>query len=255
MQVVIAILMFMIPSLCFSQSDEPDDTTYKAARKFGYSKIDIYKLNRQKRREIKSDGYMNDVAKALENDNIAAAQYADVALENLLSQAQGVLRNTGHNELADEIDIEFIMHYRNGFERLALGEKEIGDHPPMSKWLDSVHKRIEDAIGDFWCKFFHFHDIYILNQGFPVVWNPSKYDLKDYNDHFAGHPIFGFIFEHHGVAGVITYWIVQGVCSGATMGMGVVTFACGPISDLAEFIMDKKIAPPIAERIWKRAQN
>lgn len=244
--------LVLLSIVLLGSDGKPINQDYLAASKYGYSAVDVYQLNRQKRREIKSDNYINDVAKALENDNIAAAQYADLALENLLSTAQGVLRANGHDRLADDIDLEFLMNYKNGFEHMALGIKEIGDHPPMSQWLTTVHDRIEDAIGNFLCEFFRFHDIFILNHGFPVILKPSKYSLKEYKDHFAGHPIWGWFWEHHGVAGVITYWVVQGVCSGMTSGLGLVTFACGPIASMAENFMDKRIAPPLAERIWKR---
>lgn len=237
-------------------SDQPTEGHYKAARKFGYSnKSDIYKLNRELRRSVKSESIAQDVMKSFDRDTIAAAEYSDLALENLLTLADGVLRNTGNDKLADEIATDFIMHYKNGFVRMALGEKELGDHPPMSEWLDDVHAKIEDSIGKFWCEFFHLHDIYILNHGLRIVFNPSQYKLDDYKDHFAGHLIWGFYWEHHGVAGVVVYWVVNGVCSGATAGLGIVTFACTPIASLAEHVTDKRLAPPVAERIWKRAND
>jgi hypothetical protein len=180
---------------------------------------------------------------------------ADDATRALLNQADAVLRAEGHADLADDIKREFETYYIDSFTRsLLFGFTEIGDHPPANEWLDSVHKRIHDKIGDHWCQYFHFHDLEILNRGFPVVFNPDKYDIADYKDHFAGHYIGQFSWLHHGFAGVITYWAVQVTCSGATFGMGAVTFICAPISGLAEHVMDKRIAPPLAERLWLRAQ-
>jgi hypothetical protein len=255
MRLIAVIFVFICGSL-FAQSDEPNQETYKVARKFGYSdKREIYKLNRELRKTVKSESIAQDVLKSFERDTIAAAEYSDIALENLLSTADIVLRNTGHDRLADEIAMDFVMHYRNGFARLALGEKELGDHPPMSQWLDDIHQKIEDAIGKFFCEFFHIHDLYILNHGFRVVFAPSQYKLDDYKDHFSGHLIWGWFWEHHGVAGVVVYWVVNGICGAATSGMGIAVFACSPIATLAENVTDKRLAPPVAERIWKRANE
>jgi len=255
MRTIIIFLCLFLCSVSSAQSDKPDENTYKAGNKFGYKKDDIWRLNRKKQKEVNIEKIANDVLQSMSSNNLSAAHQTDLAIENLLTSADAVLRNTGNDELADEISHDFVAHYKNGFFRKALGEKEIGDHPPMSEWLDSVHEKIESAIGKFWCEFFHFHDIYILNYGLPVVFSPEKYTLDDYKDHFSGHLIWGFYWEHHGVAGVVVYWVVNGICAGATSGMGIVTFACSPISSFAEHVTDKRLAPPIAERIWKRAND
>lgn len=235
------------------ESDKPPSDSFNAAKQWGYSPVEVYKLNRKLKSKVDVDAIQYNLGSALEHDKMLLASYMDEAVENLLRRADGVLRATGNMALADEIATDYQLTFRGGVTYQAMGPKEIGDHPPISEWLGKIHAKIESAIGEFWCKFFHFHDLYILNHSIPVAFAPSKYDLDDYKDHVAGHLMFGFIWEHHGLAGVVTYWLVEGVCSGFTGGLGLVTFACGPIASYAEHVMDKRIAPPIATRVWKRA--
>lgn len=251
--VVLAFISLICASVVKAEDLTNDD--YKAARRYGYSARDIRISYQEKKKLVNKDKVIADVSAALEKDQFQAAQYYDEAIHNLLSKADVILRAEGHYDLADEIQLEYMLVYSGAVTRQMLGMKEIGDHPPLSEWLDTVHEKIHEAIGDWLCKQFHFHDLYILNRGLPVVFYPKKYQLKDYLDHFAGHLIWGWFWEHHGVAGVVTYWVIDGVCIGATYGLGIVTFVCGPIASLGEQVMDKRIAPPIGERVWKRAQQ
>lgn len=237
------------------ESDKPPSAVIEVAKEYGFSPGQVYRANRDRKKKVDVDAISFNVTDALETNKILAAEYADEALENLLRRADGVLRKNGQVALANDIATDYSLFYRGGFVSMAFGEKEMGDHPPMSEWIDKTHMKIEKAIGDFWCKFWHFHDLFILNYGLPVVWNPSKYDLPDYKDHFSGHLIGGFFWEHHGVAGVISYWVIEGVCSGFTGGVGLVAFACTPIASFGEHITDKHLAPPVAERIWKASRD
>lgn len=253
---IITIFLFFLCESVFAHPQNQDENIYVIAEEFGFfDKKEIYKLNRELRKTVKPEIIARDVLSAFEKDEIAIAEYSDLALENLLTTAEIILRIKGHDKLADEISVNFLTHYKNGFFRLAVGEKELGDHPPMSQWIDDIHQKIEDAIGKFFCEFFHIHDLYILNHGFRVVFAPSKYKLDDYKDHFAGHLIWGWFWEHHGFAGVVVYWTVNGLCGAATSGFGLFVFACSPIATMAENATDKRLAPPIAERIWKRANQ
>lgn len=251
--IVLGLISFLCVSMVKAEGLTKDD--YKVGQRYGYTKRDLRLAYDEKYKSVNQEKIIKQVAFALENDNLRAAEYMDEALSNLLSTADVILRSQGHDDLADEIQTEYMLFYSGAATRQVLGMKEIGDHPPLSEWLKDVHNKIHDALGDFLCKYFHFHDIMILNYGLPVVFSPKQYKLKDYLDHFAGHQIWGWFWEHHGVAGVVTYWVVNGACIGVTYGLGVVTFVCGPIASLAENVMDKSIAPPVGERIWKRAQE
>jgi hypothetical protein len=250
---LLSALCFMFATTLRAQSDDLSDDDYKVAARYGYAASSVRASFLEKRRTVNRDEIHRTVAWAMENDEVEFASHYDRAVGNLLAKADVILRAEGHAALADEIEAEYQAHYKAAAMSRVLGLKEIGDHPPFSKWLADVHDKIHNAITGFLCKQLHFHDIMILNHGLPVVFAPSKYTQPEYLDHFAGHVIWGWLFEHHGVAGVITYWVVDGVCIAGTYGMGLVTFVCGPLATFSENIMDKNIAPPIAKRIWTRA--
>lgn len=259
---IIFFLSLSATSLLFSSQLKADETsddltseTYAAAKEFGFKdSAEIKKGHASAKIKINKKHYQNRVATAFDRDERLAGKMIDNSIDNILKLADGVLRARGEIALADDISFEYSVFYAGYVECLAAGcSKEIGDHPPINEWLDGVHKKIHDKIGDYWCQFFHIHDLEILNRGIPVVFQPVSFELIDYKDHFAGHMYGRFSFVHHGVAGVVTYWAVQVACSGATAGLGAASFFCGPISGFAEFVMDKNISPPLAERIWDRA--
>ena len=228
---------------------------YKIAKRYGYTAKQLKQAYQQANNEIDRDAIIDDIAKSFENDPFRSAQIVDEAIDNMFKWAFVLLRAEGRTDVADQIEFEYSVVYKDYFQRSLLGILEMGDHPPMNEWLKTAHEKIHETVGDFICKQAHLHDIYILNYSIPVVFSPKLYTLKDYLDHFAGHLIWGWFWEHHGFAGVVTYWTVNGACIGMTYGLGVVPFVCSPIATLAEEVMDKRIAPDMGERIWKRAQE
>lgn len=259
MQVIVVLLALFFVDTAFAheapKDDKPTKQTYKIAKQFGYNdRLEIDQASREAKKNLDVDA-INKELKGVFKDRIQTAIKADEALEGLLRRADTVLRHMGHDKLADDTFYEYMMFYRGYFQRFAWGYKEIGDHEPMSEWLDNLHKKIEDAVGEVLCEFFHFHDLYIFNYAIPVMLEPEAYDLKEYKDHFSGHLIWGWYWEHHGGAGVITYWTVEIACTVMTNGLGIIPFVCSPIAGFAEHIMDKSIAPPIATWIWERSNQ
>ena len=259
MQIIIAILAFFVAQasladeLLKNKNLRSDDK--RVAVHYGYRPSDLIIEHRNAVKRVDTDKISKDVMKRLERMDIDSYALVDEVTENLLRKADLILRAEGHDKLADDIADDFVAYYRNYNVRSYLGILEIGDHPPISEWLDGVHKKVHDALGDFLCQWSHVHDIYIINHA-NVVFNPKMAkDLKDYKDHFAGHLIWGWWWEHHGFAGVAAYWIVEGVCIAGSYGLGVITFVCSPIATYAEHIVDKHVAPPIAERIWDRVNE
>ena len=233
-------------------TEEPTPTDYDAAKEFGFSKRQVDLSSVGRRLTFSRKAIEDRVAKAME-DRLVYAQESDKALAALIKQAGVVLRARGHASVAKEIEAEYTQ-YTDAIYQMAMQTKEIGDHEAFSEFLISTHDKIETAIGSFWCKYFHFHDLYIINYAVPVVWHPEAYDLTEYLDHFAGHILSQYSWKHHGLAGVVAYWAVNIACMAGTSGMGAVTFACGPIAGLAEHVIDKNVAPPLGKRIWKKAQ-
>ena len=226
---------------------------------FGLNEESVKSL--RKRHEAQTDDVVisRRVAASFEAEDFMSAVYTDQAMAALINQAANVMEHYGYGREATKIRAEYARDYSTSFAAMFLDDgtrdKEIGDRPPLSKWLDDVHTKIEDSIGEYLCKAFHLHSLYVLNYATPTVFHPELYGKKDYLDAFAGHLIWGFFWEHHGVSGIVTYWLVNTACTMGTSGMGMVAYVCGWISGYAETAMDVRIAPPIGERIWERAHK
>ena len=240
-----------------SWSDEPTEVDYRAGHEMSHSRGSVWRLNRDKRKQVDTKSISLSVSKALENPNsLPFALYLDQTLESTIVRGEKALRHFGYNVEADKLSVEFHIAYKNYFVRTHLNggvPVEIGQHPPMNIWIELVHVMLHIKLGDKWCQYFRTHDLFVINFTVPVVFNPSQYRLDDYLDHFAGHPLSAFKWDHHGLAGVVTYWATNIACGAATAGIGVLTFACGPISGLSETVMDRRIAPPIGRAVWNSA--
>lgn len=219
----------------------------------GFSDSKVEQLIKEHEGKVDVKFLSERIASSFEDQSYMSAAYTDQAMRAIITQASEVLTHYGYTAEAKQISAEYREFYTQSFSNMYLGVKELGDHAPLSKWVDGVHTKIEDSIGEYLCKYFHLHDMYILNYGVPSVFHASTLSKKDYMDAFAGHLIWGWFWEHAGVTGVVTYWAVNMSCAAGTSGMGVVAFICGPISGWAERGMDRVIAPPIGGRIWERA--
>lgn len=249
------IALFFICSKLFAATEAQSvghltDDDYRAAGMFGFkSKM---KLAREKRRrEFDTAPITASVADEMENDRRATMLRLDIALKRLLTRADGVLRATGHDALADEIKTEYEASYVGFYSRY----NEMGDYEPIAEWMVVTHEKIHAAVGDFLCKYFRFHDLFVLAYAPTVVFHPKEFPLDEFKDHLAGHMTSRWTMKHTGLAGMVTWWAVEVVCSGATSGVGIAMFVCGPISSVAELVMNNRIAPPMAERIWKRQND
>jgi hypothetical protein len=226
---------------------------------FGLNEESVKSL--RKRHEAQTDdvGISRRVAASFEAEDFMSAVYTDQAMAALINQAANVMEHYGYGREATKIRAEYEKDYKTAYVGIFLDggirTKEIGDGKPLSRWLVEVHETIENSIGLFLCKHFHLHSIHVLNYGIPTILNPEDHNLKDYLDAFSGHLIWGFFWEHAGVSGTVTYWVVNTACTMGTSGMGMVAYVCGFISGYAETTMDGRIAPHIGERIWNRAHN
>ena len=222
---------------------------------FGFTEESVKSLRRRHEAQTDDVGISRRVAASFEAEDFMSAVYTDQALGALINQAANVLEHYGYGRNASKIRADYAKDYATAAVGLFMGGKELGDGKPLSKWLVEVHETIEESIGLYLCKAFHLHSLYVLNYGIPTVMSPERHDLKDYLDAFSGHLIWGFFWEHAGVSGTVTYWLVNTSCTMGTSGMGMVAYVCGFISGYAETTMDGRIAPPIGERIWKHAHK
>jgi hypothetical protein len=187
----------------------------------------------------------------------------DAALDRIVKLAAWSLRRKGHSADATRIETEYRNYYTRGvyYTYLGVEQLELGDHQPLSQWLVTWYDKLESILGPFVMKITHLCDIKILNYGIPVVFHPAGWkgeiwDIADYRDHFAGHmEPDGWMFIHHGVAGVAAYWTTWGICVGATWGAGAIVFICTPIGAASEYAMDRWAAPPLSDWVYCRANG
>ena len=251
MQIILAALFMFSTALMADVAEKPTSLD------MGYTTAELSALQKSREAEVDVEMIKRNVSDAFEAQDLLAAVYSDQAMGAIMSHAVNVLKYYGYAKKAERIGYEYERFYKTAFTDKFLGAKEIGDHEPLNEWVKQVHEDIEAEIGEYLCNFLHLHDMFILNYGVPVTMHPELYALNEYNDHFAGHIKEGrkWVFKHHGVAGVVTYWGVNIACSVGTAGMGMVSFVCGPMSTAAEVGMDKFIAPPLGEKIWTKANG
>lgn len=262
MRIALILCLFICSNIALAELERTseemteNDTTVAADHRIVVSRKQARSEARKAHERINVEEINAEVLSSLENGyTLDSARLMDRAIANLLTQADTVLRSHGAHRTADEIKSEHLAKFADYYAKGVISGLEIGDHDPMSAWLVVVHQKIENALGEFLCSFFHFHDLFVLNYGLPVVFHPASYNFKEYNDSFSGHKTMGFFWIHHGVAGVVTYWISNFVCGGVTAGMGMITFVCGAICGFIESSMDTYLAPPMAQKIWDRANN
>jgi len=246
-----AFFLVFVPQYAIAQNDWAREDILK---KFQVSKSEISAAQARQKPKFLTVAYLKTIEDQLTNDD-KLWSVADATVNSMINHANIIMRQTGNNELANEIMDEYQNVYMNWMACRKDDCKEIGDHPPLWLWLQTVHEKIESKIGPSWCKYTHLHDMYIFNFALPVVWEPQLYDLQDYLDHFAGHEISRLRWEHHGFAGITAYWTSYAACIAGTYGMGVLGFACTPISEVIEIATDKRIAPKVGKTIWLKAKE
>jgi hypothetical protein len=250
---ILMVLMFC--STGYAQELTPTD--FDAGAKFGHEPKSMRSEHKARRGRVDDEKINLSVAETLEEPNsLPSARLLDLTTARIVQRSVAALNRFGYKEDAAKIAGEYEANYQFFYENRFFGTvKEIGQHPPMNIWMELVHVVIHIKLGDFWCEYFHTHDLFILNFATPIVFNPSlAFDKIDYVDHFAGHPNGRWSFEHHGLSGVVSYWAASAACGSATAGLGLITFICGPLSSFVENSMDRYIAPRIGAAIWERHQ-
>jgi len=249
------LLLFFISSTGYAQDLQQVD--FNAGEEFNYTATEMKQEHKRQKDLVKGDKINAMVAETIGTPNdLPSARLLDLTTARIIQRSVAALNHFGYKADATKIASEYDANYKFFYENRFYGDKEIGQHDPMNIWMELVHVAVHIKLGDFWCQYFHTHDLFIINFATPIVLNPlSAFDKIDYVDHFAGHPTGRFSWDHHGLAGVISYWAATATCGAATAGLGLITFVCGPISGFVESGMDKYIAPPIAGKIWDSAHN
>ena len=180
------------------------------------------------------------------------ARRTDAAIANMVRAAALTLGENGHEDAAWQIETEYQDSFENFLEfMVSRNTKDLGDHAPLSEWLDEWYQRLEDLLGPEVMRLTHLDDIWVVNFAVPVVFDPRRekgiWDdpepQEEYSEHFIP------------LAGVVAYWGAWISCTVATLSTGAVTYICAPIASGVEYIMVRYVAPPLSDRVYLRANE
>lgn len=189
--------------------------------------MDLFKSNANKQ--------AGNLRKAIEDGRLA--EKADEALNNLLVSTIGELKKRGHKALAMETENGWRKH-RGFIQSLQYSSTGIGDHPAI-QWLADIHEKIHFVLGDDICRALRIHDLYIFAYCIPVVFQcVDKVGAIEYERHFIP------------LVKVISYWLSYAICTGATMGMGGITFLCGLGAMVVEQAVGMFVAPALVDKAY-----
>lgn len=195
-------------------------------------------------------------------------ELADSAFDAMFKRADKELRKRGFDADADLMTGEWERTYHGA---LATTSWDTGDHAPISEWIQVQYQKLEDRLGVNVMEMTRLRDIWVLNFTIPVTFDPHQDSVwcaeqlanypddlcsKEYERHFAGtHWVPGeddnaTAYRHGGFAGVVTYWVVFGICEASVWGSDA-TFLCGPAGTLAQIAVERYVAPKVSAKIWE----
>lgn len=185
------------------------------------------------------------------------------ALDAMFHKAAVELKKKGRADLAADLKSEWNTFGQDLLNMSML--KDVGDHDPFSEWLAAWYAKLEAVLGVQIMEMTHLRDIWVMNFTIPVIFHPEADSAwckavpapdtcqAEYRRHMAGTKWqkkadeHADEIQHHGFAGVVTYWAVDVACMAAGGGL-----ACGPVGTAAEFVMERYFAPSISDRIFTR---
>lgn len=165
-------------------------------------------------------------------------------LEIIVRAATHVLENEGHEDFAqvklNEWEASFSLH------TVPVGLLDLGEHSPLSQWLDDFYKGLEARLSSKVIRFFNLDDIRTFNYGIPVSvhpwsnpWEGGEWGSDEYADHFVP------------TSAAATYWISQQVCS---LGIPLpYSLACGLAARIPRFAMKHFVGPKISDLVYEAA--
>lgn len=191
----------------------------------------------------------------------AVAERTDQVINTLITLAARQMERRGHEAEAAQLRFEFGEKYRGFLVKMmaarARGERNIGDHKPLSDWLAKAYDKINAALGDTICGLLHLSDLKTLNFGIPVVFHPCDFPMDsvtgdrktEYRRHFSGkadgEALDGFV-------PVVSYWLTWAICEAATWGGGWFII-CSPLGTLVEVAEERWLTPKLSDAIFEKA--
>ena len=155
------------------------------------------------------------------------------------------LKRRNHKQLAKQIETEWRFFDGYIIEAVLL-QRDIGWFEPMSEWLALTYESIELAMGYEATRALRISDIKTINHGIMVVFRPCKFGFQEFEKHFVHDD------RYRGFAPVVVYWSTAIGCTVALHGAGYI-FVCSPAALVLERLVDKRIAPRVAPKLYDLA--
>lgn len=175
-------------------------------------------------------------------DPVAVAKRTDKAIGALVRAAARAAEDRGAPQLAARWVFEYEQTFSH-FLELSVMQEGVGDHKPLSEFLELLYLELESVLGPKLMELFHFDDIRIFNFTIPVV-----FAMKDHLGEVIDEPEYALHWTPF--CGVVAYWSVWLSCEIATYGSGWFLI-CTPAGMIGEKVTVKWIAPPLADNAWR----
>lgn len=182
------------------------------------------------------------------------AYHSNASIRAILKIAVRNLKRRGYWSTANELERDWARFDGKLIELVELnrgeiGARNIGDFEPLIEWLSEAYEKIESKLGYQLCVALRLSDLKTINHGLVVVFRPCHFGYDEFFKHFATNdPKYRSLFP------VVSYWTTVIGCSIGTYGIGYF-FICSPAGMLVEFIVDKKVAPWLAPKLYNLACN
>lgn len=173
------------------------------------------------------------------------AKTTDLAINGILKISIKELNDKGYSKLAKELEKDW-KRFDGFLVRGLLLNRDIGWFEPLIEWLALAYESIELALGIELCRSLRISDLKTINHGIVVVFRPCHYGESEFKLHFIHDE------KYRGFAPVISYWAAAISCTAALHGAGYF-FVCSPAAMVIERVVDKRIAPRVAPKLYKAA--
>lgn len=184
-------------------------------------------------------------ADLLINSYASVAYTTNEALKSIFKIAVVELRHRKDKELADKIEREW-RQFDGYLIDIVVMNRDIGWFKPLVEWLAITYEAIEASIGYEAARALRISDIKTINHAIVVVFRPCYFGFPEFEKHFVHDS------RYRGLAPVITYWSTALACTAALHGAGYF-FVCSPTAVLIERIVDKRVAPRLAPKLYNLA--
>lgn len=204
--------------------------------------VDAYNAQRQIREELSQGN---------------TAESSQQALNILVDQGLTALSESGDATLADQLRGEWNTQFANflpsHFAPGTFGLDDLGDHDPLSPWLEKFHDTLKQKTGGVIGAIRIVNDIFTMNYALGVVLHPKSTKWKtgeaqedewEYRKHFIP------------MANIITYWVTLEACNYvAAKKFPAAKQFCGTAASKLEFYMGRYWAPKLSDYVYRSANG